>query len=652
MLEKEISCSKCNININDEHKHCEHKNHDHDHHHDHNHEFSLEYEKEVKFFDGEMVSYFIGLIMLVGMHFIDIDAKVKFLIYVAMYIIAGREILLNSAKNIRSGDFLDENFLMTIASIGAFVVGQYPEAISVVLLFNIGEKIEDLALNKSRKSISQALLLKPDFANLSIDGEIKKVKPEMVEVGNIIYIKPGEKVPLDGIIIDGAGYVNTANITGEPVPVKLEKGDNIFSGYINKESLLKVKVLKKYDEGMIAKILELVENAASRKAPIEKFITKFARVYTPVVVLFAIAMVIVPPVFGWISLRDAIFRACTFLVISCPCALVISVPLGLFSGIGKASKNGIFVKGGNYLESLADVSDIVFDKTGTVTKGVFEVSEIYSELLTDSEMIEMAAYGEYNSTHPIAKAILSKYGKKVDIKYITNYEEIPGKGVSYELSGDRILLGNEKFMDSNNIEIKKPKSIGTYVYMARNDKFLGYIVVSDILKDNIKSELSSLKKFNANLSMLSGDEDKNVRKIAKSIGIDNAYGGLLPEGKVDILEKIIKNAKGKVVFVGDGVNDAPVIARADIGVAMGGIGSDSAVEAADIVLMKDEIGRLKQAMEISRHTKKIVYFNIAFALFVKFSVLILGVFGFASMWAAVFADVGVSVICILNAVRK
>lgn len=621
------------------------KEEEHDHDHDHEHE-----EENIKI---RILKYIAIFAVLIGLHFVEIDEKLSFIIYLIAYISVGFSVLKSAFKNILRGDFLDENFLMSIASIGAIVVGQYPEAVAVMLLYDIGEMFEDLALDKSRKNITAALALKPDFANVIRNDEIIEVDPEEVNVSEIIVVKPGEKIPLDGVIVSGDSYINTANITGESVPRRATVGDEALSGCVNTTGVLEIKVSSSYDEGTIAKILDLVENASARKAPVEKFITKFAKIYTPVVVSLAVLMIVVLPLMGLLTFNEALFRACTFLVISCPCALVISVPLGIFSGIGASSTRGIFVKGGNYLEALSEVSDIVFDKTGTITKGVFEVTDIApSSLSTRDEVLELAAMGEYHSTHPIGRSILNKYNKDVDIKDIKDFKEISGQGISYNYKNDQILVGNEKLLKNNNIEFKELDNIvATKVFVAKNKEFLGEIFVSDVLKDNIKESIKKLKDKNINLTMLSGDSNETVEIMAKEVGINNFYGNLLPEDKVEKLENIIENSKNKVIFVGDGVNDAPVIARADIGIAMGGVGSDSAVEAADIVLMTDEIGKISDAIDISKYSKKIVYQNIIFALGIKILVLILGALGYASMWAAVFADVGVTLIAILNSMR-
>lgn len=599
--------------------------------------------------------YLFSILMLIILNYINFgklySIDINIILYFILYIITARKVLDIAFKNIKSGEFLDENFLMSVASISAFLLGEYPEAVAVMLLYNVGEDFENLALQRSRKSISAALALKPEFANLVKNNKVVRIDPSEVNIGDIILVKPGEKVPLDGVVIEGESFVNTAEITGESVPKRIKVNDKIISGYINNESALKIKVETAFDDSTISKILDLVENASARKAPIDRFITRFAKIYTPVVVSFAVIMLIVPPFMGWLEWKDALFRACTFLVISCPCALVISVPLGIFSGIGLSSKNGIFVKGGNYLEAISELSDIVFDKTGTVTKGVFEVVSIYSDVIDHSDLLKYAAYGEYNSTHPIGKAILKAYNKEIDFNLIKEYKEYAGKGISYRINDNIIYIGNEKFLRENDIEISDKNISGTKVFIASDNNYLGNIVVSDVLKDNIKNDLDRLKDFGIKLTMLSGDNTEIAKSIAEEAGIENVYGDLMPTDKVEKLEEIISKSDSKVAFVGDGVNDAPVIARADVGFAMGSAGADAAVEAADIVIMKDEISKVADAIEISKYTKRIVIGNIIFALGVKFSVLILGVLGYASMWAAVFADVGVTILCILNSIR-
>ena len=542
---------------------------------------------------------------------------------------------------------------MTIATLGAFIIGEYPEGVAVMLFYQVGELFQGLAVNHSRNSISSLLDIRADYANLEKDGEIIVVNPVHIHVGDYIIIKPGEKVPLDGIVIEGKSSADTSNITGESVPRTINKGDRVLSGFVNNEGLLKVQVEKEFGESTVSKILDLVENASSKKAPTENFITKFARYYTPVVVFMALAIGLIPPLFLGYDIKDWAYRAFVFLVISCPCALIISIPLGFFGGIGGASKTGILIKGGNYLEGLNDLDTIVFDKTGTITKGTFDVTNVDSyNGLTEEKVLELAAYGEFYSNHPIGISIMKAYGKEIDKNRIKNYKEISGKGIKAEIDGEEILIGNSKLFKDNNIDLIKTESIGTIVYVAKEGMQVGAILVSDELKENVSKEIHYIKSQGIkNTIMLSGDREEIVKKVGESVGIDRVYGNLLPQDKVRIFEEILKESKGKVAFVGDGVNDAPVLARADIGIAMGALGSDAAIEASDIVIMTDEIGKVATGMKIAKNTKKIVTQNIVFALGIKFIILTLGAFGIATMWEAVFADVGVTIIAISNSIR-
>ncbi|MCF6464793.1 heavy metal translocating P-type ATPase [Clostridium sp. Cult2] len=577
----------------------------------------------------------------------------KLTIYLMAYILVGFEIIIRAIRNLLAGQPFDENFLMTVATIGAFAIGEYPEGVAVMLFYQVGEFFQGLAVNHSRRSISSLVDIRPDYANLEKNEEIVVVNPKDVQLGDYIVIKPGEKVPLDGIVVEGKSSVDTSNITGESVPRTINSGDMVLSGFVNNEGLLKVEVKKKFQDSTVSKILNLVENASSKKAPTENFITKFAKYYTPVVVFTALAIGLIPPLLLGYDISDWAYRAFVFLVISCPCALVISIPLGFFGGIGGASKAGVLIKGGNYLEGLNEVDTIVFDKTGTITKGTFKVTEVdsYNGATTD-EIIELAALGESYSNHPIGKSIIEAYGKEIDKTKITNYKEIAGKGIQSEIEGKKVLIGNKKLFEDNNIEIEEKESIGTIVYVAKNDIQVGAIVVSDELKENVIKDIENIKSEGIRETiMLSGDKEETARKVADLVGIDKVYGDLLPQDKVNIFEEILKEAKGKVAFVGDGVNDAPVLARADIGIAMGGLGSDAAIEASDIVIMTDEIGKVATGIKIAKNTKKIVMQNIVFALGIKLIVLILGAFGVATMWEAVFADVGVSIIAILNSIR-
>jgi Cd2+/Zn2+-exporting ATPase len=628
------------------------KDHEHEHEHGHSHSHDHDHGDISK---KDVIRLILGGILFIMPWLLKLEGNLKLSVYLIAYIVVGAEIVVRAIRNLFAGQPFDENFLMTVATMGAFAIGEYPEGVAVMLFYQVGELFQGLAVNHSRKSISSLLDIRPDSANLEKDGEIIVVNPKDVHVGDYIIIKPGEKIPLDGVIIDGKSSVDTSNITGESVPKNLSIGDNILSGCVNNEGLLKVKVGKEYGESTVSKILDLVENASSKKAPTENFITKFARYYTPVVVFTALAIGILPPLFLGYDIRDWAYRAFVFLVISCPCALVISVPLGFFGGIGGASKTGILIKGGNYLEGLNDVDTIVFDKTGTITKGTFKVTNIDSyNGLTKEEVLGLAAYGEAYSNHPIGQSIVEAYGKEIDKERIKNYKEISGKGIEVEIDGNKVFIGNKRLFEDNNISIEEKDSIGTVAYIGRDNIHIGTIVVSDEIKENIAKDIKHMKKQGIKKTiMLSGDNEDTARKVGELVGIDKVYGNLLPQDKVNIFEEIISENKGagKVAFVGDGVNDAPVLARADIGIAMGGLGSDAAIEASDIVIMTDEIGKIATGINIAKNTKKIVTQNIVFALGIKLIVLTLGALGRATMWEAVFADVGVSIIAILNSIR-
>lgn len=587
---------------------------------------------------------FIGMVLN-----IFIEHNFKLPVYIVLYLIAGFEVYTQAFKNILVGDIFDEEFLMSIASLGAFVVGEYPEGISVMLFYAVGEYFQDKAVEKSRKSISSALQLKPDYANVEINGELIKVSPEEVKLDDVIIVKPGEKIPLDGVVVFGNSNLDTSMISGESIPRFVEIGDEVYSGSLNTSSLIKIQVKSTYENTTIAKIVDMVENASSRKSHTEKTITKFSRIYTPIVVGLAVLMAVGAPLLQILDWREALFRACTFLVISCPCAFVISVPLGVFAGIGAASKEGIFVKGGNYLEAMSEIKSIAFDKTGTLTKGVFEVVKVVELKEKEYTILQYAYSAERNSTHPIATAIVAKYnGKALEVE---NLKDIAGHGLEYTFDNSRILVGNAKLLKKFDIEFDEAYESGVIIYVAKEAEVIGYIVVADKIKANIKEDLEKLIAEGLKLTLLSGDKTKNVSKVAAEVGIDNYQAELLPDEKVEYIEKIISENNGKVAFVGDGVNDAPVLARADLGIAMGSIGSDLAIESADIVLMTDEISKIGKGISISKKTKSIVKQNIAFALIVKLTVLILGFLGFASMWAAVFADVGVTIIAIFNSMR-
>lgn len=574
-------------------------------------------------------------------------------IYLVPYIIIGYDIIIKAARNISHGQVFDENFLMMIATFGAFGVREFEEAVAVMLFYQVGELFQGYAVGKSRQSISEMMDICPEYANIEENGELKQVDPDDVEIGSIIVIKPGEKVPLDGVIIEGNSMLDTAALTGESVPRSAKAGDEIVSGCVNGSGTLKVKTTKAFEDSTVAKILELVENASSKKARVENFITRFAKYYTPVVTIAAVIIAIIPSIItgNW---GDWITRACIFLVISCPCALVISVPLGFFSGIGSASRIGVLVKGSNFLEAVAEVTTIVMDKTGTLTKGEFKVSEIVASGISEERLLEIAAYGESFSTHPIAASIKEAYDNKIDTDRIKDVKEISGHGVELLLDGKETLVGNGKLLKSHNIAYEEHKSGGTVVYVAYDNTFVGAIVISDTIKDGAKEAVADMKKVGVkNVVMLTGDRQKAAEEVAKELGIDTVYSELLPSDKVQKVEELLasKTGKEKVAFVGDGINDAPVLTRADVGIAMGSMGSDAAIEAADIVLMDDDVRKIASTVKIARKTLGVVKQNIVFALGVKFIVLILGALGIANMWEAVFADVGVSVIAILNSMR-
>lgn len=623
-------------------------------HHGHTHEF-----KENNGFLGyakDNLLLIIGTIVyIIALAYKSNDNLLSFILFGASYLIIGGEVILNAIKNIIRGEIFDENFLMSIATIGAFFIGEYPEAVAVMLFYQIGEVFQGYAVNKSRKSISSLMNIRADHANVLRDDKEIRVSPEDVSIGEFIIIKPGERVPLDGTVLEGTSFIDTSALTGESVPREVTTGNEILSGSINNNGVLKVKVDKEYGESTVARILELVENASNKKAPTEKFITKFAKVYTPIVVAIAVLVAIIPP----IIIKDAtfsewIYKALSILVVSCPCALVVSIPLGFFSGIGAASKKGILVKGGNYLEALRDSEIVVFDKTGTLTKGIFKVTEINSINMSKEELLEITAMGESLSNHPIAMSIANAYGKEVNKDEIKDYKEISGHGIEVTIRENDVLLGNSKLMKSNNIDYNDIDSIGTIVHVAINGEYKGNIVISDEIKENVKEALTELKEVGIKKTiMLTGDNKNVADKVAMDIGIDEVYSELLPGDKVSKIEEILnkKTSKGKVLFVGDGINDAPVLARADIGVAMGGIGSDAAIEAADVVLMKDKIEEISEAIRVSRRTNMILWQNITFSLGVKIIVMLLVILGLTNMWAAVFADVGVTLIAVLNSMR-
>ena len=589
---------------------------------------------------------------------LPIPKEIKLIGYLLAYLCVGGEILIKAGKNIRNGQVFDENFLMAIATLGAFILGEYAEGIAVMLFYQVGELFQSYAVSQSRKSITELMNLSPDTAVVIRDGKEEVVDPEEVVIGENVIIRPGEKVPLDGIVIEGTSTLDTKALTGEPVPRKIEAGDNIISGCINLTSPLTVQVTKEFGESTVSKILELVEHATSQKAPVENFITKFARYYTPIVVICAIILALIPPmIIKEATFSDCIYRALTFLVISCPCALVISIPLSFFGGIGAASKIGVLVKGSNYLEALANVETVVFDKTGTLTKGDFNVQQIVEGECSKEEILQVAAFTEYYSNHPIATSIKKAYvdaGNQLQESQVTNITEIAGKGICGTYKGKTVYVGNEALMNQFHIPYKKVDSLGTIIYVGIEKKYAGAIVIGDEIKTDAKESISTLKKIGVKKTvMLTGDTDSTGKRIGNQLNIDEIYTELLPNDKVSHVETLLHqvSSKGTLAFVGDGMNDAPVLARADVGIAMGGLGSDAAIEAADVVLMTDEPSKIGKVIQISRKTVAICKQNIVFALGVKGVVLLLGAIGFVSMWAAVFADVGVSVIAILNAMR-
>ena len=582
-----------------------------------------------------------------------------FLIYLIPYLVIGYDIVYKAVRNISHGQVFDEIFLMMVATFGAFGVKEYSEAVAVMLFYQVGELFQNYAVGKSRQSISDMMNICPEYANIEEDGVLTQVDPDDVEVGTIIVVKPGERIPLDGIVTEGTSMIDTAALTGESVPHRATVGDEIISGCVNGSSTIKVKVTKAFEDSTVARILELVENASSKKAKVENFITRFAKYYTPVVTIGAVILAILPPLIlggGW---ADWIQRACIFLVISCPCALVISVPLGFFGGIGASSKIGILVKGSNYLEAVAEMTTIVFDKTGTLTKGEFKVSEVQpsadkNNTIGKEELLEIAAYGEGYSNHPIANSIREAYGKTLSMERVTDTEEIAGHGIHTFIDGREVYLGNAKLMDAQNIAYTENKTAGTVVYVACNNVFAGSIVISDTVKEGSKDAIRDMKQVGVKKTvMLTGDRQAAADAVAAELGIDEVHAELLPADKVGQVEKLLgaQNEKERLAFVGDGINDAPVLTRADIGIAMGSMGSDAAIEAADIVLMDDDIRKIASLVKIARKTLGIVKQNIVFALAVKALVLLLGALGMANMWEAVFADVGVSVIAILNSMR-
>ena len=604
-------------------------------------------------------------VMLIALQFLPITRIPRFALYLAAYLVIGFDILKKAATGIGNGRVFDENFLMAVATIGAFALalyeksGDYNEAIAVMLFYQIGELFQSYAVGKSRKNISALMDIRPDYANIEVDGKLEKVDPDEVAVGSVIVVQPGEKVPLDGVIIDGASTLNTSALTGESLPRDAKTGDEIISGCINMTGVLKVRTTKEFGASTVSKILELVENSSSRKSRSEDFIAKFARIYTPAVCYSALALAVIPPVARLAMGSSAaweqwIYRALTFLVTSCPCALVVSIPLSFFAGIGGASKEGVLIKGSNYLETLSQVKTVVFDKTGTLTKGVFEVSAVHHSPMEQEKLLEYAALAECASSHPISKSLQKAYGKEIDRSRVTDIEEVSGRGILAKVDGVPVAAGNRKLMEQLGIDFIDCHSVGTIIHMAIDGKYAGHIVISDVVKPNSKQAIEQLHRAGVTKTvMLTGDAKKVAASVAKELGVDEVYSDLLPAGKVEKVEALLsqQSGKAKLALVGDGINDAPVLSRADIGIAMGAMGSDAAIEAADIVLMDDEPLQIAKAIKISRKCIGIVYQNIVFALVVKFACLALVAVGAADMWAAIFADVGVMVLAVLNAIR-
>jgi len=603
----------------------------------------------------------ISFVCLIILEFIPVDGYIKFALYMIPYLVIGYDILRKAMKGILNKQVFDENFLMAVATVGAILLGDYKEGTAVMLFYQIGELFQSYAVGKSRRNISELMDIRPDYANIENEsGEVEQVDPDEIEIGQIIIVKPGEKIPIDGIVVEGKTTLNTSALTGESLPREVTVGNEVMSGCINLNGLLKVQTTKEFGESTVSKILDLVENASSKKSRSENFISKFAKYYTPAVCYSAVALALIPPIISVLLLNipanweEWIFRALTFLVISCPCALVISIPLSFFAGIGGASHEGVLVKGSNYLETLAQTKYVVFDKTGTMTQGVFEVSGIHHTTIAQDQLLEYAALAESYSTHPISKSLQKAYGKEIDRNRVEDVQEISGHGVIAKVDGKNIAVGNIKLMKKLNVECTECHSVGTVVHLAIDGHYAGHILISDLMKPHAKEAIAALKKIGIKKTiMLTGDQSSVANQVAKELMIDEVHSELLPGDKVDKIEKILQNKeeKDKVAFVGDGINDAPVLSRADIGIAMGALGSDAAIEAADIVLMDDDPLKIAKAIKISKKCIRIVYENIYFAIGIKLICLVLGAVGIANMWVAIFADVGVMVIAVLNAIR-
>ena len=606
-----------------------------------------------------LIRIIVAAVLIVLFSKLPIDGYVRFGLFMIPYLVIGYDILQKAFKGIRNKQVFDENFLMAVATVGAILLGDYSEGVAVMLFYQIGELFQSYAVGKSRRNISELMDIRPDYANIEVDGKLEQVDPDEVEIGTVIVVQPGEKVPIDGVIIDGVSILNTSALTGESLPRDAKAGDEVISGCINMTGVLKIRTIREFGESTVSKILELVENASSRKSKSENFISKFAKYYTPVVCYGALALAFIPPIVLLIMGKPAmwgdwIYRALTFLVISCPCALVISIPLSFFAGIGGASNQGVLVKGSNYLETLAQTSYVVFDKTGTMTQGVFEVSGVHHNEISDEKLLEYAALAECSSSHPISKSLQKAYGKPIDRNRVTDIEEISGNGVTAKVDGISVAAGNAKLMKRLGISYQECHHVGTVIHMAVDGKYEGHILISDILKPHAKEAIAELKKAGIKKTvMLTGDSKRVADQVAKELGIGEVYSELLPADKVSKVEELLhqKSEKEKLAFVGDGINDAPVLSRADIGIAMGALGSDAAIEAADIVLMDDDPLKISKAIKIARKCIHIVYENIYFAIGIKILCLILGALGIANMWMAIFADVGVMIIAVLNAIR-
>ena len=603
----------------------------------------------------KLIRIIISFILLVIAFILKLDnVIINDILFIISYLIVGYDIILKALRNITRGKVFDENFLMTIATIGAFFISEFPEAVAVMLFYQVGELFQSYAVDKSRKSVASLMDIRPDYANLYHDKKTERVDPNKVKVGDIILIKPGEKIPLDGIVVEGSSTLNTLALTGEAVPKSISVNDEVLSGCINNEGILKVKVTKEFGESTVSKILDLVENASSRKSKSENFISKFAKYYTPIVVIIAILLALIPPLLTDTNFKTWLYRALSFLVVSCPCALVISIPLSFFAGIGASSRIGVLVKGSNYLEALANTEIVVCDKTGTLTEGIFEVQKVNPIGYSKEDLLRYTSYAESYSNHPIALSIKEAYGKNINEKLVTKTKELKGKGIIAKVESKEVLVGNEKLMIEYNIDYIKSNDIGTVIYIAIDKTFAGTIIISDKIKEDAYKAVKEFRENNVKkIVMLTGDREEISKNVSKELKLDKYYAKLLPQDKVKKVESLMKekSESGKLVFIGDGINDAPVLALSDIGVAMGGLGSDAAIEAADIVIMTDEPSKLANAIKISKKTMQIVKENIIFAITVKILVLLLSAVGIATMWAAVFADVGVSVIAIINALR-